>query len=88
MIYTGFLPCLPSHSSDSWATREPCRGVLSPLSVTFCFQTTAATHPYLPEQSLLTLSTVWVPKDTPGTLRTRVPTTVGVARAMGSSEWT
>lgn len=56
--------------------------------VTFCFQTTAATHPYLAGQSFLTLSKVWVPTDTPGTLRTRVPTTVGMARAMGSSEWT
>ena len=49
-------------------------------------------HPYLypclPEQSLLTLSKVWVPRDTPGTLRARVPTTVRMARAMGSSEWT
>lgn len=45
-------------------------------------------YPCLPEQSLLTLSKVWVPRDTPGTLRARVPTTVGMARAMGSSEWT
>ena len=86
-------PHLSSHRSDLWATQEPCGDVASFIPsapVTFHFQTRADIHTSTPasQSSHLTLSKVWVPRDTPGTLRARVPTTVRMARAMGSSEWT